>query len=246
MTASHTLHPRAGFTLIELLTVIAIIGILAAIIIPTVGRVRASARDASCKSNLRQIGLAINLYGNETGSFPGSITPGAPGQPDLLWRALLRPYMGSTLGNPTDEYRNSRLVVCPSRLIEPADDATNVRPTYSAHSLIMPDTKSSANKIRKFGSVPRPTEVILMADSAQQTSGGSHSNFWSMSEFTTPTTAATADNYIATPAEVDGSNPAIIRYRHGENSSANAVFVDGHVASFKRGTIQQRNTQIAY
>ena len=44
---------RSGFTLIELLTVIAIIAILAAILIPVVGSVRASARSSVCQSNLR-------------------------------------------------------------------------------------------------------------------------------------------------------------------------------------------------
>jgi prepilin-type N-terminal cleavage/methylation domain-containing protein/prepilin-type processing-associated H-X9-DG protein len=58
------LAPR-GFTLIELLTVIAIIGILAAILIPVVASVRDQARSALCKSNLRQIGLAIHLYAQD-------------------------------------------------------------------------------------------------------------------------------------------------------------------------------------
>jgi prepilin-type N-terminal cleavage/methylation domain-containing protein/prepilin-type processing-associated H-X9-DG protein len=53
---------RQAFTLIELLTVIAIIGILAAILIPVVGSVRESARTAQCASNLRQIGNGIALY----------------------------------------------------------------------------------------------------------------------------------------------------------------------------------------
>jgi prepilin-type N-terminal cleavage/methylation domain-containing protein/prepilin-type processing-associated H-X9-DG protein len=51
-----------GFTLVELLVVIAIVGMLIALILPAVQHARESARKTECKSNLRQIGLAIDQY----------------------------------------------------------------------------------------------------------------------------------------------------------------------------------------
>jgi prepilin-type N-terminal cleavage/methylation domain len=88
---------RSAFTLIELLTVIAIIGILAAILIPTVGRVRSKARTAQCVSNLRQIGLACLLYADDhKGLLPvhggSSLTPTS--EKNWNWNRKITPYMG--------------------------------------------------------------------------------------------------------------------------------------------------------
>ncbi len=94
---------RRAFTLIEILVVLAIIGILAAILFPVFRSARESARGASCASNLKQLGLAFQMYSNDAGGRmpPDRVdTLGKPGK--NLWLNLLQPYV-----------KNSAVFSCP-------------------------------------------------------------------------------------------------------------------------------------
>src|SRR4051812_17821031 len=61
---------RHGFTLVELLVVIAIIAILASLLLPALSSGKFQAKNAACKNNLRQLGLALQMYLNSYGAYP--------------------------------------------------------------------------------------------------------------------------------------------------------------------------------
>lgn len=90
----HRFSSRKGFTLIELMIVIAIIAILAAILVPNFIRARAQGQLTSCKSNLKNIGTACEMYATDNlGRYPENpevdLTTAAGGQQAYL-RAIPR------------------------------------------------------------------------------------------------------------------------------------------------------------
>src|SRR5579885_946810 len=89
-----------AFTLIELLVVIAIIAILAAILFPVFAQARAKARQASCTSNMKQIGLAILAYAQD---YDETLPPGSYMDPTNTsptpWMNIVDPYVKG--GYPT-------------------------------------------------------------------------------------------------------------------------------------------------
>jgi prepilin-type N-terminal cleavage/methylation domain-containing protein/prepilin-type processing-associated H-X9-DG protein len=86
---------RGGFTLIELLVVIAIIAILAAILFPVFAKARERAKQSSCLSNLRQVGLAIGMYVTDNDAYPVMSSP-SNWNPRVRWPDRVYRYASST------------------------------------------------------------------------------------------------------------------------------------------------------
>ena len=88
-----------GFTLVELLVVIGIIALLIAMLLPALNRARCQAQETTCASNLRQMGIALTIYINENGYYPGHENgrQGLP-SPYAVWPTRLRKYMKGATG----------------------------------------------------------------------------------------------------------------------------------------------------
>lgn len=217
-----------AFTLIELLTVIAIIGILAAIIIPVTGKVRAKGASIRSTANLRQLGVAISLFINDNKqSFPyaaAQLTNPSGGWAYLgSWDTFIASYLGlkaapdgsvSGAANQMKLFEHSR----DSGILSP-QFAQNARRSYA-----MPSNSaflSIAAWSGTFGdpSVPRPkrmNEVPQLSQTILLTERPGYDDNY---------VGRTGRANINSPAEQLANQPDL----NGGGNKFNYLFADGHV-----------------
>lgn len=154
---------RRGFTLIELLVVIAIIAILAAILFPVFARAREKARQSSCQSNLKQIGLSFAMYVQDYDNrYPCNDYPYATTNYNDPAVAIRFNWTGWIANGLRPYIKNEQIFVCPSRANGWQNPWTNYSRVSYGYNYLATYNRAEADVANAYAGV---TGIILMYDS---------------------------------------------------------------------------------
>jgi prepilin-type N-terminal cleavage/methylation domain-containing protein/prepilin-type processing-associated H-X9-DG protein len=155
------MRSRAAFTLIELLVVIAIIAILAAILFPVFAQAREKARQTSCLSNMKQMGLALQMYVQDYDE--GLPTVKMMGTPGESWLVIVQPYIKSLL-----------LQRCPSDTSTTWTATTPRATSYGFNAYFdpyHPPYGSTTGNTYTLAGINYPSETVFATELAEYTNG---------------------------------------------------------------------------
>lgn len=161
---------RPGFTLIELLVVIAIIAILAAILFPVFAQAREKARQASCLSNLKQIGLGSLMYSQDYDEtfFSGWGSGGGDEPGVIVWRVAILPYvkMGGRVPVTTDDIYDPTIPTVP--LFQCPDTNFMAKTSYGYNLNEMCNSWDQCQFCGKSeADIHAPAQLVMFADAAE-------------------------------------------------------------------------------
>lgn len=140
--------PHRAFTLVELLVVISIIGLLAGLAIPAIGRAQAAAGRSVCVSNLRGLGQAMNSYVAESGTFPPLMQTNGRGSSATTrnWTSILVDAGSATANTPYSANKGKNgFWFCPSAMKSQTPSLDNCTTySYSAEAAGIPIARVSS------------------------------------------------------------------------------------------------------
>lgn len=207
---------RRAFSLVELLVVVGIIGLLLAILLPTLSRARGQAAAVKCASNLRQVYVAMNLYADTAnGRLPSVQFVGE----NPVWSKCVTPFLAQS-------ERAFEMTNCPLVPSDELDAPTEWLPgtmSYGVNSYISTPQWRSRRNARLDTS-----RIIFMAE--KSTASMSRLDDWATSEDGAYYTPGNTTADPGTTIQALGHRGTLAR-RHGGGRLANVVMFDGHVTT---------------